>query len=298
MFNEAPNLETLASELKKHLPDQYRYELILVDDGSQDDSVAIAKNLDFPTVRVLALVANSGHMAALDAGYRASRGDWVITLDADLQHPPAVIPELLAAAEQDGVEAVYAVRGKRGEDSLFKRLSARVFYSVMRSLSEVDLQTSAADFRLVSKRIVEIIRLLPMGRVVFRVFVPSLGFKSALVQYSAAKRFAGESKYSLAKMIKLSTSSLLTSTTKPLILGIRVGVATAIFAAIGAVVTGINYFIGDAVQGWTSQMIVMLTLFSLVFVLLGIIGSYLAIVVKETLKQPTYVVDAIRSTDA
>ena len=157
-------------------------------------------------------------MAALDAGYRSSKGDLVITLDADLQHPPALIPKMLDEVENKGVDVVYAVRGKRSEDSIFKRVSAKIFYRVMRSLSEVDLQTSAADFRLVSKRVVDVIRQLPLGRVVFRIFIPSLGFASSTVSYTAAPRFAGESKYNLSKMIRLSTTSLLTSSTKPLIL--------------------------------------------------------------------------------
>ena len=297
VFNEADNLQALANELRKQLPIEYDYELILVDDGSTDDSVQIAQNLDFPNVRVLPLVSNSGHMAALDAGYRASTGDWVVTLDADLQHPPAVIPELLRAAEMDAVDVVYAVRGARTEDSFLKRVSAKTFYRVMRSLSEVDLQTSAADFRLVSKRVVDIIRQLPAGRVVFRIFIPSLGFRSSSVQYTAAQRFAGESKYNLTKMIKLSTSSLLTSTTKPLILGIRVGIITAIFAVIGALIALANYFISDTVPGWTSTMVVMLTLFAVMFILIGTIGSYLAIVVKETLRQPTYLVDGQRISE-
>jgi dolichol-phosphate mannosyltransferase len=293
MFNEAPNIAALVAELNNQLPSNFKYELIFVDDGSSDDSVEVARKADFPSVKVVQLVANAGHMAALDAGYRASKGDWVVTLDADLQHPPAIIPELLATAEREKVEIVYAVRGKRTEDSLFKRSSARLFYKAMRSLSEVDLQNSAADFRLVSKRVVDVIKSLPKGRVVFRIFIPSLGFPSASVPYTVAPRFAGESKYTLARMIRLSTNSLLTSTTKPLILGIRIGVVTAILSFVGVVSVVVNYFIGHRIEGWTSMMAVMLGMFAVLFVLVGVIGSYLAIVVKETLRQPTYVLGEI-----
>lgn len=291
MFNESESIAEFCTQTRAVLDELgVTYEIVFVDDGSRDDTVQLVKDQDWQQARVVRLVSNAGHMAALDAGYRASTGEYVITMDSDLQHPPSLIPELLLTARTEQVDVVYAARRRREGDSWFKRTTAVAYYRSMRTLTGVDVEESAADFRLVSRRVVSVIRGLPAGHQVFRLLIPSLGFPSRTIFYEANERFAGASKYTVRHMVNLSAESVIAFTTKPLTISIRVGLVVSLIAVLGFVYVLITYLTGQALEGWASVISTVLLLFGMLFVLLGVFGMYIGAIVRTLMARPRYLV--------
>lgn len=292
VYNEAESIVEFCAQLRATLDGMnVSYEVLFVDDGSRDDSRTLIEALAWPEARVISFIANAGHMAALDAGYRASAGDYVVCLDADLQHPPSLIPTFLETALTEKVDVVYAVRAMRSTDSWFKRRSALAYYRLMRALTDVDIQSSAADFRLISRRVVDVIRALPPGQQVFRLLIPSLGFAQRTVQYEAAERFAGTSKYTLDKMVGLSVSSVIGFTTKPLTLSIRAGLIVSLVSFAGFVYVIVRFYTGHTVEGWASVFSTVLFVFGILMIILGVFGLYIGAIVKAIQGRPSYLID-------
>jgi dolichol-phosphate mannosyltransferase len=244
---------------------------------------------DWNAIKTLQFVKNAGHMAALDAGIRHSQGDFVITLDSDLQHPPELIIPMLNLAEKENLDVVYGVRAKRKNDSYFKRNSAKIYYSTMRWLSKTDVTPSAADFRLISKRVVSVIRQLPVGRQVFRMLIPSLGFPSGKMEFEADERAGGESKYTIPKMVSLWSASVVTSSTFPLAMATRIGFIVSILSLLGFGYVLFSYVTGLAVEGWASLLSAVLLLFGTQFIILGLMGNYIAVIVTTLRGIPPYI---------
>lgn len=291
VFNEEAVLPEFIKRLKKVLSSSKKtYEVIFVDDGSRDQSVSKINEAKWSQASVISFVSNAGHMAALDAGYRAATGNYVISLDSDLQHPPELIPVLLETAQSQNVDVVYAARSSRVEDSWLKRNSALMYYSLARKLSGIPVDDSAADFRLISQSVVEIIRSLPPGTLVFRLLIPSLGFPSAVVNYKASERHAGESKYTLTRMTKLSVESLVGFSTRPLTIAVQLGIFSTIASILGFIYAIVAHFSGQAETGWASLISTILLLFGLLFVILGVHGLYIGAILKNTMHRPTYII--------
>lgn len=295
-FNEeagiAKFLEVLKLELEKL---RVSYEVILVDDGSQDNSVGIASSANWDQLRILKFPVNLGHQAALDAGYRASKGSFVITMDSDLQHPPQIIGELMRAAATPGVDVVYATRDKRREDGVLKRFTAKRYYALMRGLTGIPIMDSAADFRIVSRRVVETLNTLPSGGKVFRLLIPSLGFRGINIEYVAAERFAGMTKYSLTKMLGLLTTSVVSFSSRPLWISIQIGFAFGVLALVNLGYTLFVFLSGETVPGWASTSAAILILFSINFLVLGVLGLYVGELIR-TLKRDTLAEHVINRT--
>jgi glycosyltransferase involved in cell wall biosynthesis len=291
VFNEEDSIVEFALQLRSVLDGmRVAYEVVFVDDGSSDQSVRLIGELHWPAATVISFVANAGHMAALDAGYRAAKGKYVITMDSDLQHPPDLLPVLYTTAVEGGLDVVYAARETREQDGWFKKTSALLYYRFMRSLTDVDVQSSAADFRLVSHRVVDVVRSLPPGQQVFRLLIPSLGFPSSTVLYEANARFAGESKYTMRRMLNLSTDSVIGFTTKPLTISIRLGLVVSLLAVLGFIYVIITYFTGRTVEGWASVLSTVLLLFGILFVVLGVFGMYMGAILRASMAHPRYVI--------
>ena len=209
MYDEQEVLPLFADRLRPVLDAlDTAYEVLCVDDGSTDLTPALLTKLarEWSEVRVVRLRANSGHQAAISAGLALARGEHVVTIDADLQDPPEVIGQMLDIARDDQVDVVYGVRNDRSSDSVFKRTSARAFYSMIRRISGTSAQRDAGDFRLMSRATVDAINQLPDHNRVLRFVVPALGFPSASVGYRREERAAGRSKYPLLKICLLYTS--------------------------------------------------------------------------------------------
>lgn len=283
VFNEEESIQEFLKVLRDVLEDTGKsYEVILVNDGSHDSTVSKIEASSWDKVRLINFPINLGHQAALDAGYRASLGALVITMDSDLQHPPEILPLLIKEQFDSGVDVVYATRGERKEDGPLKRTSAKTYYRLMRNLTGIQIEDSAADFRLVTRKVVGAIAALPAGGKVFRLLIPSLNFSSSTVPYEASPRFAGKSKYSLSKMTGLLVNSVVGFSTRPLWLSIQVGILFAFLAVLALGYTFVVFLSGQTVPGWASTSAALLILFSINFFILGVFGLYLGELVRST----------------
>ena len=293
VFNEEDVLPLLAARLRP-VADGLgsSYEVITVDDGSDDLSPAVLQRLmrDWPQLRIIRLRANASHQAAISAGLASARGNYVVTLDADLQDPPEVIPEMLAQARSQRADVVYGVRSDRSSDSAFKRLSAKAFYRVIRVLSGTHAQVDAGDYRLMSRATVNAINSLPEHHRVLRFVVPALGFPSTTVTYRRDERAAGSSKYPLSKMIRLSLDSVTGFSTAPLRaatwLGLIGGVAALLLLGYALVASAV----GQALPGWTSTVVAVAGVGAVQLLCVGILGEYVGRMYAHMQARPTYFV--------
>lgn len=276
------------------------YELVAVDDGSRDQTPVLlqAARRHWPELRVLRLRANAGHQAAISAGLSATRGQWVVTLDADLQDPPEVIPQMLAAARAEGADVVYGVRADRSSDSSFKRGTAHAYYALMRRLGATGAPDNAGDYRLMSRATVEAVDALPEEHRVLRLLVPALGFPSTSVPYTREVRAAGSSKYPLAKMVRLSVDSVTGFSIAPLRIATWFGLGGFLVAVGLFVYALIAKATGQTVAGWTSTVVIVSAFGAIQLLCLGILGEYVGRVYTTLQRRPTYYVayDSLTAT--
>jgi dolichol-phosphate mannosyltransferase len=293
VYNEEDVLPLLAQRLRPVAEAlDTSYEVVTVDDGSTDQSPVVLQRMlrEWPQLRVVRLRANAGHQAAISAGLAAARGDYVVTLDADLQDPPEVITEMLAQARLHGVDVVYGVRSDRSTDSAFKRLSARAFYRVIRTISGTHAQVDAGDYRLMSRATVNAINALPEHHRVLRFVVPALGFPSRTVTYRREERAAGTSKYPLAKMVKLSLDSVTGFSTAPLRAATWLGLLGGA-AALGLLIWAlVGLARGTTLPGWTSTVVAVAGVGAVQLLCVGILGEYVGRMYAHLQARPTYFV--------
>ncbi len=310
MYDEEDVLPLLVDRLRPLLDALgASYEVLAVDDGSRDATPVLLQRYrqHWPQLRVLRLRANAGHQAAISAGLAHARGDFVATLDADLQDPPEVIAEMLAVARREGVDVVYGVRADRSTDSAFKRGSARAFYRLIRRVSGTTAPADAGDFRLMSRATVAAVNSLPEHHRVLRFVVPALGFPSREVRYRRETRAAGSSKYPLARMIRLSVDSLTGFSTAPLRLATWFGIGGGI-AAFGLLVYAlIAQLSGRTVAGWTSTVVAVAAVGAVQLLCVGLLGEYIGRMYTMMQGRPSYFVaydslevspDDVRSREA
>lgn len=293
MYDEEQVLPLLVERLRPVLDGMGTpYEVVAVDDGSRDQTPVLLQRYrrDWPELRVLRLRANAGHQAAISAGLTAARGNWVVTLDADLQDPPEVIAEMMAATRDGDVDVVYGIRTDRRSDSVFKRLSAKGFYAGMRAAGATDLPDNAGDYRLMSRATVDAVNALPEHHRVLRLVIPSLAFPSTSVGYTREARAAGGSKYPLGKMVRLSVDSLTGFSLAPLRLATWFGLG-GFLAAMGLLAYAlIAKLTGMTVAGWTSTVVVVASSSAVQLLCLGILGEYVGRIYATLQRRPTYYV--------
>jgi polyisoprenyl-phosphate glycosyltransferase len=293
VFNEEDALPLLAQRLRP-VADALdtSYEVLTVDDGSTDQSPVVLQRLmrDWPQLRVVRLRANAGHQAAISAGLASALGDYVVTLDADLQDPPEVITEMLAKARDHHADVVYGVRSDRSTDSPFKRVSARAFYRLIRTLSGTHAEVDAGDYRLMSRATVDAINALPEHHRVLRFVVPALGFPSTSVSYRRDERAAGTSKYPLAKMVRLSLDSVTGFSTAPLRFATWLGLLGGV-AALGLLAYAlVASLTGHTLPGWTSTVVAVAGVGAVQLLCVGILGEYVGRMYAQLQARPTYFV--------
>ena len=268
------------------------WEVVLVDDGSHDGTYGLAVELHGrdPRFRVLRLSRSFGHQIALSAGLDVARGQAVITMDGDLQHPPELIPELVARWEQ-GDEIVYGVMEERQGESRFKDWTARAFYRLLGRLADIDVPTAAGDFRLVDRRALDAVRAMRESNRYLRGMFSWVGFRQSGVQYTSPPRPAGRSKYSATRMARLATDAVIGFSSRPLRLGLNLGFAVSIASILFGLSAIVSKLAGVfVVPGWTSIMVLVGVVGGIQLIVLGIIGEYIAHIFDEVKRRPLYVV--------
>ena len=300
MFDEEEALPLLVPRLRAVLDGLgCSYEVLAVDDGSRDLTPALLERERrlWPQLRVVRLRTNAGHQAALSAGLVRARGAYLVTIDADLQDPPEAIGAMLIRAREQRLDVVYGVRSDRSSDTVFKRGSAHLFYSLLKRASGTDAASHAGDFRLMSRATVDAVNQLPEHNRVLRLVVPALGFPSGEVTYVRGERSAGRSKYSLAKMLSLSLDAFSGFSTAPLRVATALGVGGALVAFLFAVYVVVNKIVGNPVAGWASTVVIVVTMGAIQLLCLGLLGEYVARMYLQMQGRPAYFVAYDSLTD-
>ena len=290
VFNEAGTIDELHRRLTEAL-DGVEYELVFVDDASTDGSSERLSALATgdPRVRVVPLSRNFGHQAALSAGLDHARGNPVVMMDADLQDPPELIPEMLEQWRQ-GSDVVYAVRRQRAGETAFKRGSASLFYRLFSRIATVDLQPQSGDFRLLDRRPLDALLGMRERSRFLRGMTIWVGYRQTAIPYDRDPRFAGETKYTLRRMLRFSIDAMTAFSRTPLRLATYFGLAISSFAFIAIPVIVVLRLTGHYLAGFATLTIIVLALSGIQLVAIGILGEYLARVFDEVKARPLYVI--------
>jgi polyisoprenyl-phosphate glycosyltransferase len=270
------------------------FELVLIDDGSRDATWDRIEALSAanPEIVGVRLMRNHGHQLAATAGIASARGERVLLIDADLQDPPELLAEMMAAMDE-GADVVYGQRRIRRGENWFKLTSASAFYRLLPWLASVDIPRDTGDFRLMSRRIADILMSMPERDRFLRGLVSWVGGRQIPVLYERDERYAGTSKYPLAKMVRLALDAITSFSTRPLRLASWTGVVTAMLAMVLLVYTLIQWMLGNVISGWSSIMVA-LTIFSAIQLLtLGILGEYVGRLVQESKGRPLFMIDRV-----
>ncbi len=301
MFNEEDVLPMLVDRLRPVLDEIGEpYEVVAVDDGSTDSTPAQLLGIRriWPELRIVRLRRNSGHQAALTAGLHRAHGQFVASLDADLQDPPEKLPEMLALARAKNLDIVYGVRDDRSTDTVMKRGTAGVYYWMMRRLSGVEVHSDAGDFRLLSRATVDVLRQLPEHQPVYRLLVPWIGFPSGEVYYRREGRAAGRTKYPFTKMVRLAVDSVTNFSAAPLRLATWVGAVSFFFCLLMLIYVVVAFVLDQTVQGWASVLACVLFLGGVQLLCLGLLGEYLGRLYASAQGRPAYFVGYDTAIDA
>jgi polyisoprenyl-phosphate glycosyltransferase len=292
VYNEAENIGELyrrVSAIMDKLPD--RSELILVNDGSRDRTLEMLRELHHQDQRVcyLSLARNFGHQIAVTAGLQFSRGQAVIILDADLQDPPELIPDLLTKW-QEGFQVVYAQRTRRQKESWFKRLSAYTFYRLLKQLADVDIPTDTGDFCLLDRQVVDLLNAMPERNRYIRGLRSWVGFKQTALLFDRDPRFAGEVKYTFTKSLKLAINGLASFSQVPLRLSTYLGLFTAFLSALMAILVLYWRLISPVspLSGLATVLIAVFFFGAVQLLSIGILGEYIGRIYEEVKGRPLY----------
>ncbi len=293
VFNEAGILKRTYASLCKVIDGlPYEFKVYYVDDGSSDNTVQLLTSMAEKDTRVvvLELSRNFGHQAALTAGIDASCGDFVISLDADGQHPAELIPQMIQLFEQ-GYDIVQAQRMEDGQSFSFKHFTSSTFYSLINRISGTQISAGAADFRGMSRQAVEALKSMPEYHRFLRGMVSWIGFKSVILPYHESERVGGKSKYSFGKMFRLASDAIFSFSLIPLYIGLSAGGLFFLLAALEMIYVLSFWFKGDTshlAPGWSSLMFVILIASGTLMILLGFIGVYVCYIFQEVKKRPIY----------
>ena len=270
------------------------YELVLVNDGSSDATWAIMRELSQGDKHVVAvnLSRNHVHQLALSAGLQMCRGERIFILDADLQDPPELLPKMMDRMD-DGCDVVFGQRIKRDGETVFKKASAFAFYRLLNRMVDIDIPRDTGDFRLMSRRAVDILTSMPEHHRFIRGMVSWIGMRQEALPYERAARFAGETKYPLTKMIRFAIDAITGFSVRPLRmasdLGFCFGIATLLL--LGYVLA--SYSLGKTVEGWTSLAVIILALGSAQLFVLGVMGEYLGRLYMESKGRPLFIIQEV-----
>lgn len=295
MYNE----QEVASECYKRVKNvlselvQYEHEIIMIDDGSKDKTLEIIEKFaeQDENLKIISFSKNFGHQAAVTAGLKETSGDAVIIIDADMQDPPEVIKEMVLLWEE-GNDVIYAVRGKRKGESVFKVLTAKMFYKILYSLSDVEIPKDTGDFRLADRKVVDVINALPEHNKYLRGLFSWVGFKQKPLKYTREERFAGKTKYPLKKMLKLAYDGIIGFSNKPLKIIGGIGVFSILISVILLIYSICSYAFkwNNLVPGWASIMVSMSFFAGIQLVSIWMMSEYISRIYDETRNRPEYII--------
>jgi glycosyltransferase involved in cell wall biosynthesis len=296
-FNEEACLsalhERVSSAARNAVGDDY--EIVLVNDGSRDGSWPLMRTLAAgdPHLVAVNLSRNHGHQLALTAGLDLSRGDMVLIIDADLQDPPELLPEMIAAMRAEDADVVYGVRRSRSGETAFKRATAHGFYRLLSRATEVEIPLDAGDFRLMSRRALDALLAMPEQARFIRGMVAWIGFKQVPFAYDRQERFAGNTKYPLKKMMRFAFDALTGFSSAPLKLASHAGLWLSAGSVLLILYIAYAWATGRSIQGWTSLMLVVVVLGAIQMFALALMGEYIGRLYNEAKRRPLYIVQEV-----
>jgi glycosyltransferase involved in cell wall biosynthesis len=299
-FNEAGNLPALLEQLVAQLPlMSTRWEVVVVDDGSRDHTpLAMLPWVRQPGVRYLRLSRNFGKEAALTAGIEHARGDVVVLIDADLQHPVEMLPAMLASWRQ-GTDMVCAVRATRADETLIKRLGTKLFYWLVNAQSAVQIPPDAGDFRLMDRGVIDALKSLPERNRFMKGLYAWVGFRTEVVHYTPNERFAGKSSFSTRRLARLAFTGVTAFTNAPLRLWSGVGALVALGAmCFGSWIIVQHFVQGHDVPGWATLVTGMMFFSGVQLLSIGMLGEYIGRIFDEVKQRPVYLVQSESGTGA
>lgn len=294
LYNEEPNIPTLYQRLSEVLGGFGKeYELVFINDGSRDRTFELIKGLSQTDNRVkyINLSRNFGHQIAVSAGLDACRGDRVVIIDADLQDPPELIPEM-DARMNDGFEVVYARRRKRIGESKAKLWTARFFYRILANIASINIPLDTGDFRIMDRKVVDVLKAMPEQNKFLRGQISWIGFRQTFVEYDRAERHGGKTGYTYAKMFRFALDGITSFSDAPLRLASWMGfvVSGVAFLALIYALWG-KFILHQSVPGWASLIVSVLFLGGIQLISLGVIGEYVSRISSNVKNRPLYVVD-------
>lgn len=292
VHNEEGNIEILIQTIHAVLqPLLYTYNFILVDDGSNDNSLKIIRQLALKDERVkfISFSRNFGHQNALKAGLDMAEGDCAISLDADLQHPPDLIPLMLQKWEE-GYDVVYTIRRDTTGVSYLKKKTSHIFYQVLNYLSNIDFEKGTPDFRLISQPVLNVLKNLNEHQIFLRGLVKWMGFKQIAIEYNQQSRLSGSSKYTFKKMTALALQGITAFSIRPLYVAAYLGFGISFLSLLYIPYVIYSYYFGYAVSGWASVIVTIAFFGGLQLTILGVIGIYLGKLFMQAKRRPHYIV--------
>ena len=293
VLNEEGNIELISKKIISILKKNFNYEIIFIDDGSTDNTLLILKQLNKnnPKIKYLSFSRNFGHQSALRAALDHAKGDCVISLDGDFQHPPELIPDMIEKWEIGGYDIVNTIRKDDKKLSLFKRFSSKIFYHILNYFADITIEPGSADFRLLDKKVVDSIKQFQESTLFFRGIIPWVGFKKCSIEYYPQKRFSGISKYSLRKMFQFAFNGILSFSVKPLMMSIYIGISISFLAFCYGLYAIIQKIIlNNTISGWASIIAVVSFVGGIQLICLGIISLYLGKLFIDEKKRPIYII--------
>ncbi|OLY93044.1 dolichol-phosphate mannosyltransferase [Cnuella takakiae] len=291
-FNEAENIHRLIGTLHAVFEDlPYAYQVLVVDDGSRDGTLDVLRRLQRQDDRVqfLSFSRNFGHQHALKAGLAHAQGDCVISMDADLQHPPHYIPKMIDEWEK-GFDIVYTIREDDPNLSYFKRKSSDLFYNMLNFLSDLEFEKGTADFRLVSRQVADVLNSMDDSELFYRGLVKWVGFKQTCLYYKPLGRFRGQSKYTFRKMMRLAQEGVTSFSTRPLDIATYLGLGFSMLSVAYLPYALLSHWLGHTISGWTSIIMTIAFFGGLQLLILGIIGKYLGKLFVIAKRRPAYII--------
>jgi dolichol-phosphate mannosyltransferase len=296
-FNEEACLgalhERLGNAARSAVGDDY--EIVLVNDGSRDGSWPLMRKIvaGDPHVVAVNLSRNHGHQLALTAGLDLCRGDTILIIDADLQDPPELLPEMMRAMRAEQADVVYGVRKTRAGETAFKRATAHGFYRLLSRATDVDIPVDAGDFRLMSRRALEALLAMPEQARFIRGMVAWIGFRQVPFAYDRQERFAGETKYPLKKMMRFALDALTGCSSAPLKLASHAGLWLSFGSVLLILYIAYAWLAGRIIPGWTSLMLVVVILGAIQMFVLALMGEYIGRLYNESKRRPLYIVQEV-----